>query len=105
MLGCIVMVQACPRTGRPAIVWPRRSPWANPRPGGGQPNSTGRLTRPYRYGNVRPAIRGKAAGRQSSGGYAPNANRVPTLFWMNASGNRAAIACVARQPVQCEGTR
>ena len=34
-----------------------------------------------------------------------NSKRVPTLFWMNASGNRAAIAWMARQPVQCEGTR
>lgn len=32
-------------------------------------------------------------------------NRVPTRFWMNASGNRAASAWVARQPVQCVGTR
>ena len=34
-----------------------------------------------------------------------NSKRVPTLFWMNASGYRAAIAWVARQPVQCVGTR
>ncbi len=29
---------------------------------------------------------------------------MPTLFWMKESGNLAAIACVARQPVPCEGT-
>jgi hypothetical protein len=29
---------------------------------------------------------------------------VPTLFWMNASGNRAAMAWMARQPVQCDET-
>ena len=34
-----------------------------------------------------------------------NSERVPTLFWMNDSGKRAARACVARQPVQWEGTR
>jgi hypothetical protein len=34
-----------------------------------------------------------------------NSKRVPTLFWMNASGKRAAKAWVARQPVQWHGTR
>jgi hypothetical protein len=36
---------------------------------------------------------------------ATNSKRVPTLFWMNASGRRAARACVARHPVQCAGTK
>ena len=36
---------------------------------------------------------------------AANSKRVPTQFWMKASGNRAASAWVARQPVQCVGTR
>ena len=35
---------------------------------------------------------------------ATNSKRVPTLFWMNASGKRAAIAWMARQPVQWVGT-
>ena len=34
--------------------------------------------------------------------HAVNSKRVPTLFWMNASGNRAAIAWMARHPVQCD---
>jgi hypothetical protein len=33
-------------------------------------------------------------------GWALKAERVPTLFWMNASGRRAAIAWIAFQPVQ-----
>jgi hypothetical protein len=33
-------------------------------------------------------------------GWALKAKRVPTLFWMNASGRRAAIAWIAFQPVQ-----
>jgi hypothetical protein len=36
---------------------------------------------------------------------AANSKRVPTLLGMNASGKRAASAWVARQPVQCAGTR
>lgn len=33
-----------------------------------------------------------------------NSYRVPTLFWMKASGRAALSACMARQPVQCPGT-
>ena len=40
----------------------------------------------------------------STDSYAANAKRVPTLFWMNASGSLAAIAWIARQPVQWHGT-
>ena len=46
-----------------------------------------------------------AVRRLAAAGYAANSKRVPTLFWMNASGKRAARAWVARQPVQCAGTR
>jgi hypothetical protein len=34
------------------------------------------------------------------GSAAVNSNRVPTLFWMNDSGNLAASDWLARQPVQ-----
>ena len=50
------------------------------------------------------AVRAVAA-RPPGLAYAVNSKRVPTLFWMNASGNRAAIAWMARQPVQWQGTR
>src|SRR3990172_8925764 len=42
-----------------------------------------------------------ALGVRSSDPY--NSYRVPTLFWMKASGKVAARAWVARQPVQCAG--
>ena len=57
-----------------------------------------------RWRGQRPC--GFRTGSLSADAYAAvKAKRVPTVFWMNASGNAAATAWVARQPVQCEGTR
>lgn len=50
---------------------------------------------------VHPAIRRPGPAQFAEA----NSKRVPTLFWMNASGKRAARAWVARQPVQWHGTR
>jgi hypothetical protein len=47
---------------------------------------------------------GRGVAGSSADGRGGEAERVPTLFWMNAPGRRRAIECVAFQPVQWAGT-
>jgi len=53
---------------------------------------------------VQPEVADELLGRGEPGEVA-DSNRVPTPLSRNASGKRAARACVAFQPVQCAGTR
>ena len=72
-----------------------------PAGGEGHVNVVDRVSDSCGYAVPRMALEGMGPAEAA----AANVNRVPTQLGMNASGNRSASACWARQPVQWAGTR